>query len=52
MLALIAVILFMIDAFGVHALGPVATLPLGLAFLALQLVLGWSIPWGSIRPRN
>lgn len=48
MFALIAVILFVIDAFGVHALGPVATLPLGLAFLALQVLTGWA-PWGSVR---
>jgi hypothetical protein len=48
MFALIALILFVIDAFGVHSLGPVATLPLGLAFVALHLVTGWA-PWGSVR---
>lgn len=43
MLALIACIIFVLATFGVH-LGPVALVPLGLAFLAAHFIVGSVIP--------
>lgn len=44
MLAIIAVILFVLCAFGIDHFGPLGVLPLGLAFLALSFVVPWA-PW-------
>ena len=44
MLAILAALCFLLVTFGVPALGVIALLPLGLAFLALHLVLPWA-PW-------
>lgn len=49
MIAIIALICFVLAAFGRAALGGVALLPLGLAFLAVHFIIGgW--PWGGSYP--
>ena len=52
MFALIAAIIWFLDAFGVH-LGSVNMLVLGLAFLGLHFAFGWGLgigaPWGTRR---
>jgi hypothetical protein len=46
-MAIIAIVLFVLYAFGVH-LGTVNLLGLGLAFLAAALVVPWT-PWKNSR---
>jgi hypothetical protein len=41
MLAILAALCFLLVTFGVPALGLIQLLPLGLAFLALALVVPW-----------
>jgi hypothetical protein len=49
MLAILALICFVLAAFGTAAIGAVLLLPLGLAFLAAHFILGgW--PWGGNYP--
>jgi hypothetical protein len=43
-LVLIAVILFILAAFGLPTLGQVGTVPLGLGFFAASFLLGWPGP--------
>lgn len=43
-LAILAVVCFLLVTFGVPALGPIGLLPLGLALLALHLVVPIT-PW-------
>lgn len=44
MLAILAALCFLLVTLGVPTVGILALLPLGLAFLALHLVLPWA-PW-------
>lgn len=44
MLAILAAVAFLLCAFGVTQLGTIGLLALGLALLALHLVLPWA-PW-------
>ncbi len=49
MLALFALLCFVLAAFHIAALGPVLLVPLGLAFLAAALMFPW-YPWRNRRP--
>lgn len=44
MLAILAAVAFLLCTFGLSALGPIALLPLGLALLALHLVVPVTLP--------
>lgn len=48
MFALIALICFILALFHV-SLGSIDLVVLGLCFVALHLMVGWSIPWGRMR---
>lgn len=41
-MAIIALVCFVLCAFGINTLGPIALLPLGLAFLAVALLWPWN----------
>jgi hypothetical protein len=49
MLAVLAIVCFVIAAIGIGTLGPIVLVPLGLAFLAAHVLYPWS-PWNRARP--
>lgn len=49
MLAILAAVAFLLAAFGVTQLGIVNVLALGLALLALHLVVPVTVPWRTAR---